>query len=61
MSDYEDEDFEWNIEEEDIFKPEMGAFDRVGMPGAILGGMIGPDGKNRSYNTRSFRTFSNIY
>lgn len=46
MSDYEEEDFEWNIEEDqDMFRPEMGAFNRVGMPGAILGGMVGPDGK----------------
>lgn len=45
MSDIE-EDFEWNIEEDqDMFRPEMGAFDRVGMPGAILGGLVGLDGK----------------
>lgn len=43
-----EEDTEWNIEEQedqDIYKPEMGAFDRVGLPGAILGGIVGPDGK----------------
>lgn len=46
--DFDDENLEWAVEEDDdqdVYRAEMGAFDRVGLPGAIVGGLVGPDGK----------------
>lgn len=47
-SNYDDEDLDWTVEddtEQDVYKDEMGVFNRVGLPGAIIGGLVGPDGK----------------
>lgn len=47
-SNYDDEDLDWTVEddtEQDVYKDEMGAFSRVGLPGAVIGGLVGPDGK----------------
>ena len=65
----DDEDYENNnseedsyddYEEEDIYKEEIGVYDRVGMPGEILGSIGGPEGIKESNIQEPLERFISI-